>query len=254
MTNAAKTAALYRMVMPGHTCPYGLKARHLLRSRGYAVEDHHLTAREETDRFKAEHGVATTPQTFIDGQRIGGYDDLRRFFGLRVADRSAISYRPVIALFAMTALMAAAAGYAVDGTVLTVRVAEWFIAFSMVVLALLKLQDVDKFATMFLNYDLLASRWVPYATIYPFAEGLAGMLMVAGALDWLSIPLALFIGTVGAASVFKAVYIDRRELKCACVGGSSNVPLGFVSLTENLMMIAMALWMAARMAASPMPM
>lgn len=246
MTNSAKTAALHRMVMPGHTCPYGLKARHLLRSRGYAVEDHHLTTREETDRFKAEHGVATTPQTFIDGQRIGGYDDLRRFFGLRVADPSATSYRPVAALFAMTALMAAAAGYAVDGTVLTVRVAEWFVAFSMVVLALLKLQDVDKFATMFLNYDLLASRLVPYATIYPFAEGLAGVLMVAGALDWLSIPLALFIGSVGAASVFKAVYIDRRELKCACVGGSSNVPLGFVSLTENLMMIAMALWMAAK--------
>jgi glutaredoxin len=246
MTNSAKTAALHRMVMPGHTCPYGLKARHLLRSRGYEVEDHHLTTREETDRFKAEHGVATTPQTFIDGQRIGGYDDLRRFFGLRVADPSVTSYRPVAALFAMTALMAAAAGYAVDGTVLTVRVAEWFVAFSMVVLALLKLQDVDKFATMFLNYDLLASRWVPYATIYPFAEGLAGVLMVAGALDWLSIPLALFIGSVGAASVFKAVYIDRRELKCACVGGSSNVPLGFVSLTENLMMIAMALWMAAK--------
>ena len=37
--------------------------------------------------------------------------------------------------------------------------------------------------------------------------------------------------------MFKAVYIDKRELKCACVGGSSNVPLGFVSLTENLMMI-----------------
>jgi hypothetical protein len=44
-------------------------------------------------------------------------------------------------------------------------------------------------------------------------------------------------------SVLKAVYIDKRELKCACVGGSSNVPLVFVSLTENLMMIAMAIWM-----------
>ena len=114
----------------------------------------------------------------------------------------------------------------------------------MAVLALLKLQNVESFATMFLNYDLLAKRWVPYSYIYPFAEGLAGVLMIAGALNWLSIPIALFIGTVGAASVFKAVYIDKRELKCACVGGSSNVPLGFISLTENLMMIAMAVWMA----------
>jgi hypothetical protein len=71
----------------------------------------------------------------------------------------------------------------------------------------------------------------------------AGVLMIAGTLKWISIPVALFIGTIGAVSVFKAVYVDRRELKCACVGASSNVPLGFVSLTENLMMVAMALWM-----------
>ena len=46
--------------------------------------------------------------------------------------------------------------------------------------------------------------------------------------------------------MFKAVYIDKRELKCACVGGGSNVPLGFVSLTENLMMVGMGGWMALK--------
>ena len=116
----------------------------------------------------------------------------------------------------------------------------------MCVLALLKLQDVESFSSMFLGYDLLAKRWVRYAYAYPFCEALAGVLMVAGALDWLSIPVALFIGTVGAVSVVKAVYVDKREIKCACVGGSSNVPLGFLSLTENLMMIAMAVWMLVR--------
>ncbi|MFZ0266410.1 MAG: MauE/DoxX family redox-associated membrane protein [Caulobacter sp.] len=123
------------------------------------------------------------------------------------------------------------------------RAGEWFIGFSMVVLAMLKLQDIEKFSTMFLNYDLLARRWVRYGYIYPFAEAAAGLLMIAGVLTWLSAPVALFIGGVGAVSVFKAVYIDKRDLKCACVGGSSNVPLGFVSLTENLMMIVMAVWM-----------
>src|SRR3546814_2294503 len=88
MTKQTSTATLYRMVMPGHICPYGLKARHLLESHGFDVDDHWLETREETDAFKAEHGVATTPQTFIDGRRIGGYDDLRRHFGLSVRDRS----------------------------------------------------------------------------------------------------------------------------------------------------------------------
>ena len=242
-TQPTRTATLYRMVMPGHTCPYGLKAKDLLRREGFQVEDRHLTTREDTDAFKAKYGVGTTPQTFIGSERIGGYDDLRRHFGRRVADPGSSSYRAVFAVFAMTAAMAVAASYDVSGQLLTARAAEWFIAFSMVVLALLKLQNVEKFSTMFLNYDLIAKRWIAYGYIYPFAEGLAGILMVAGALNWLSIPVALFIGTIGAASVFKAVYIDKRELKCACVGGDSSVPLGFVSLTENLMMIAMAVWM-----------
>jgi glutaredoxin len=237
------TATLYRMVMPGHVCPFGLKARHLLKSKGYAVDDRWLRTRAETDAFKAEHGVQTTPQTFIEGKRIGGYDDLRRFFGKRVRGADETSYRPVLAVFAMTASMALAASQAAFGSPLTLQAASWFVAFSMCALALLKLQDVERFSTMFLNYDLLARRWVPYATLYPFAEGLAGLLMVAGVLPWLSVPIALFIGGVGATSVIKAVYIDRREIKCACVGGATRVPLGAVSLIENLMMIAMAVWM-----------
>lgn len=239
----AETAIIYRMVMPRHICPYGLKALDLLKRKGFSVEDRWLTTREETDAFKVKHNVQTTPQIFIGGERIGGHDDLRRHLGLSVADPKATTYQPVIALFSMTALMALAASFAVYGSPFTIRAGEWFIAFSMCMLAMLKLQNVDKFATMFLNYDLLAQRWVPYGRIYPFAEGLAGVLMIAGALNWLSIPVALFIGIIGVVSVFKAVYIDKREIKCACVGGDSNVPLGFVSLTENVMMVAMALWM-----------
>ncbi|KQT97597.1 hypothetical protein ASG60_20210 [Methylobacterium sp. Leaf469] len=242
---ASRKAVLYRMMMPQHTCPYGLKAKDLLERQGFEVEDHWLSTREETDRFKADHGVKSTPQTFINGERVGGFDDLRRHFGQAANDPNATTYTPVVAVFSMTALMALAASYAVYGTPLTFRAGEWFIAFSMCVLALLKLQDVETFSSMFLGYDLLAKRWVRYAYAYPFLEGIAGILMVAGALNWLSIPVALFIGTIGAVSVFKAVYVEKREIKCACVGGSSKVPLGFVSLTENVMMVAMAVWMLA---------
>ena len=244
-----RTVRIYRMVMPEHTCPYGVKALNLLRRSGFTIDDHHLTTRAQTDAFKAEHDVRTTPQVFIGGRRIGGYDDLRRHLGLHVAEPGATSYRPVIAVFAMTALMALATSQAAFATPFTLRAAEWFIALSMCVLAILKLQDVERFLTMFLNYDLLAQRWVPYGYVYPFAEAGAGVLMVSDALPWLSIPTALFIGTIGTVSVFKAVYIDKRELKCACVGGASNVPLGFVSLTENVMMVLMAVWMVARMGA-----
>jgi glutaredoxin len=246
-TYEAKKAVLYRMATPEHTCPFGLKAKDLLRRRGFEVEDHLLRSRAETDAFKAEHDVKTTPQAFIEGRRVGGYDDLRRSFGLAVRDPKATSYQPVIAVFGVAALMALAASWASQGSVATLLAAEWFVSFSMCILAMLKLQDVESFSRMFLGYDLLAQRAVPYSYVYPFAELLAGVLMAAHALTWFSVPVALFIGTIGAVSVFKAVYLDRRALKCACVGGGSNVPLGFVSLTENLLMVAMAVWMGARM-------
>jgi len=239
----ATTAKLYRMDMPGHLCPYGLKSKALLRWQGHEVEDHLLTTREEVDRFKQEAGVETTPQTYIGGTRIGGYDALRSHFGLPLRAEGETSYTPVIALFAMALGIALAAQWAAFGSLAAGRSLIWFVAISMCLLALQKLRDVESFSTMFLNYDLLARRFVPYAYFYPFAEGLAGLLMLAGIMTWLAAPLALVIGSIGAISVLKAVYIDRRELKCACMGGSSEVPLGFVSLSENLIMAAMGAWM-----------
>lgn len=239
-----KTARLYRMAMDKHICPYGLKSKHLLKSRGLRVEDHLLTTREETDAFKAEHGVKTTPQTFIEDKRIGGYDDLRAHFGKPLPDSQRTSYRPVLAVFALGLGLAISLSMAFD--TLGIRTAEWFVAFSMAMLAMLKLQDVEKFSSMFLGYDLLARRYVPYAYAYPFLEALAAILMAGRVLPWISVPVALTIGSVGALSVFYAVYVQKRELKCACVGGGASVPLGFVSLTENLAMVAMAIWMMAR--------
>ncbi|MEO0617741.1 MAG: glutaredoxin [Pseudomonadota bacterium] len=240
------TARLYRMVMPGHTCPFGLKAKDLLARSGFEVEDHPLTSRAETDAFKSEHDVETTPQIWIGDKRVGGYDALRAHLGQSVRAKGETTYQPVIAIFGMAFAMALAVSWLALGTLDPIRTIEWFIAISMCLLALQKLQNVETFSTMFLNYDLLAKRWVPYSYLYPFAEGLAGILMFAGILSWLSVPVALFIGGIGAVSVYTAVYIEKRELKCACVGGDSQVPLGFVSLTENVMMVAMALWMIAK--------
>ncbi len=242
-----KTATLYRMVMTDHMCPFGLKSKDLLERQGYDVDDQHLTTRAAVDAFKKERGVATTPQTYIGDEHVGGFDDLSTYFGKPAPKKSGVTYRPVIALFSVAALMALAVTWITSGSVVGGRTIELFISISMVLLGLQKLQDVEKFATMFLNYDLLAQKWVRYGYVYPFVETGAGLLMMAGALTWVSAPAALFVASIGAVSVFKAVYIDKRDLKCACVGGDSKVPLGFVSLTENLMMIGMAIWMLSKL-------
>ena len=76
---AKRAATLYGMVLPDHTCPFGVRAKQMLEENGFEVEDNVLRSREEVDAFEEEHGVQTTPQVFIDGGRIGGSDDLEAY-------------------------------------------------------------------------------------------------------------------------------------------------------------------------------
>lgn len=240
----SQQATLYRMETDDHICPFGLKSRDLLRRKGFKIEDNTFKTREEVEQFKQEHHVETTPQTFINGERIGGYDALREHFGLEEEGDSGTTYKPVIAIFSACFLAALALAWSSEAGMLLEPVLINFVGLSMLVLAIQKLQDLTAFSNQFITYDLLAMRRVSYAYVYPFAEAYAGLGMLLGTWHLLFAPVSLFIGAVGAISVFKAVYMEKRELKCACVGGDSNVPLGFISLTENLFMIGAGAWMA----------
>jgi len=241
-----KTASIHRLVTPDHLCPWGIKALDLLKRKGLKVDDHHLKSDEKNKAYKKDNGYDETPQISIDGEHIGGYDQLREHFGLGPDPKEGETYQPVLAVFAVTLPMALTTCWAIEGGLSIVRVLELFIAFSMCVLGILKLQDLQSFATGFVQYDLIAQRYVPYSNVYPFVEAGAGVLMIAGLFTWIAAPAALIVSTVGAISVFKAVYLEKRDLSCACVGGGSSVPLGFISLTENLMMIAMSIWMMVK--------
>ena len=74
-----KTATLTRMVLPDHTCPFGVRAKAMLEQAGYDVDDRVLSSREEVDAYMEKEGVETTPQIFIDGKRVGGSDDLAAY-------------------------------------------------------------------------------------------------------------------------------------------------------------------------------
>ena len=76
---ADKKAALYRMVLPDHECPHGKRAKAMLEAAGYTIDEHILATRKDVDAYKAKEGVATTPQVFIDGKRIGGSDALEAY-------------------------------------------------------------------------------------------------------------------------------------------------------------------------------
>lgn len=234
-------AELYRMVMEDHICPYGLKARNLIERKGLKLVDHKLRTDQQVDEVREKYHVKKTPLVLIDGNEIGGYDDLANYFNVTTLKQTNTTYQPVIALFSAGFLMALAIESSTALEFMPGRILTTFIAVSMCLLAIQKLRDLYSFTNQFITYDLLAFRHTYYAYLYPFLELFAGIGMLAGVYPYITAPIALFIGSIGSISVIKAVYIDKRELKCACVGGDSNVPLGVISLTENIMMVLIAI-------------
>ena len=215
-------------------CPWGKKAVKLLRQKDVEFEDHIFTSRDDENAFKAKWNVETTPQVFLDGERIGGYTELANYYNIDTddADAEETSYIPVIAVFGIALLMALS----------TENIMYSFMGYALCLLACLKLMNLNSFVSGFEKYDLITQRIPQYGKIYPFAELIAGLgfltpqyLPITG---WIS----LCVGIAGGISVFKAVYIDKTDLNCACVGGNSNVPLGTVSFSENAMMAIMGSW------------
>lgn len=227
-TAALQKVRVYRMYTPEHQCPWGLKTVNLLKEKGIEFEDHKLKSKEETEAFKAKHYVQTTPQIFFGEERIGGYTDLAEKLDVE-AEGTEYSYIPVIAVFSSAGLMALATTMGLTG----------FMGYSLSLLATLKLMDMESFAESFAKYDLITKKIKPYAKIYPFAELAIALGFLSGVAPLATGITSLFVGISGGIGVFKAVYIDKLALNCACVGGNSKAPLGIVSFTENAIMAIM---------------
>jgi len=230
---------LYRMDLPDHPCPWGLRALRLLQERHIPFEDHRLTSPKEVEAFKAAQGVATTPQIFSGGERIGGYSELAARLGVK-PEAAEISYTPVVAVFGTAGLMALLLAAGISG----------FMGIAICLLAMLKLMDVEAFAASFRKYDLLSQRWRAWGRLYPGIELLVGLGMLLPPPHSATQPLvgavAVGLGAMGMVSVGKAVFIDHLALNCACVGGNSKTPLGVVSFAENLIMALMGAVMLIR--------
>lgn len=143
------------------------------------------------------------------------------------------TYTPIIAVFSVAALLSLATSAGLMA----------FMGYSLALLACLKLMDLRAFAESFVKYDFLAKRLIVYAFVYPFIELVLGLGLLAGFYPHIVGLVAAVVGSIGGTSIIKAVYFDKLDLNCACVGGNSNVPLGAVSFLENFIMILMGAYL-----------
>ena len=140
------------------------------------------------------------------------------------------SFTPLIAVFGTSFLI----------TSTLIKNFQVFMGISICILAMLKLMDIEAFGKSFEKYDLISTRFNTWIYIYPFCELLIGISFLISSPPFLIIFIALILGITGMVSVFKAVYLDKLKLNCACIGGYAKTPLGIISFIENLLMAIMS--------------
>jgi len=140
------------------------------------------------------------------------------------------SFTPLIAVFGTSFLI----------TITLLKSFQIYMGISICLLEMLKLMDIEAFGTSYKKYDLISSKFNRWIYIYPFCELLIGISFLNSSPPSLIIFIALVLGISGMISVFKAIYLDKLKLNCACIGGYSKTPLGIFSFIENLLMAIMS--------------
>ena len=149
------------------------------------------------------------------------------------------TYRPlltIVGLIALTTVLAQAPfADGLDGTLWM----RHFMAGFFIVFAGFKLLDVRGFADGYAMYDVIAQRWRGWGLVYPFVElglGLAYLTDVAP--YWTNVATIVVLG-ISAIGVIRSV-LDRRAIKCACLGTGFDLPMTTVTIVEDVGMVAMA--------------
>ena len=147
-------------------------------------------------------------------------------------------YKPLMLIFLFVAGIAAIAAFDAQ-TFSWQHWMRYFMAGFFIVFSFFKFLDLKGFARSYAMYDLLAKQWKGYGYVYPFLELWLGVLYLTA----INLP-ATHVATIGITA-FSSIGVIRNmlspnQVQCACLGTIFKLPLGNVTLVEDLLMVAMA--------------
>lgn len=143
------------------------------------------------------------------------------------------TYRPILLIFAyILGLSILSADHWMDGM-------RYFMAAFFLVFSFFKMLNLRDFADSYAMYDIVAKRVSAWGFIYPFVElGLGIAFLLHFQPFWTNVVTLLVMG-VSAVGVIQSV-IDKRKIRCACLGAVFNLPMSTVTIIEDLLMVAMS--------------
>ena len=159
-----------------------------------------------------------------------------------IAEQESLStwdtYKPLVLIFLFVSGIAAIAAF--DAQAFSWH--QWmryFMAGFFIVFSFFKFLDLKGFASSYAMYDLLAKQWKGYGYVYPFLElGLGVLYLTAINLPATHVATIVIMG-FSSIGVIRNM-LSPNQVHCACLGTIFKLPLGNVTLVEDLLMVAMA--------------
>jgi len=149
-----------------------------------------------------------------------------------------VSYKPLLIAFAYITGIAILTAWSSDG----IRWMPWmnnFMGGFFIALSFFKLLDVKAFADSYSGYDLLAKKIRIYGLIYPFIELGLGISFLTGFNPVFTNWATVIIMGLSSIGVIQSV-LNKKKIRCACLGAVFNLPMSTVTIIEDLLMIVMA--------------
>lgn len=148
------------------------------------------------------------------------------------------TYKPLVLIFLFVAGIAAIAAFDAQ-TFSWHHWMRYFMAGFFIVFSFFKFLDLKGFARSYAMYDLLAKQWKGYGYVYPFLElGLGVLYLTAINLPATHVATIVIMG-FSSIGVIRNM-LSPNQVQCACLGTIFKLPLGNVTLVEDLLMVAMA--------------
>lgn len=159
-------------------------------------------------------------------------------------DTGATSYLPIFLIFAYVAGAAALAQW--GGTFSIMLWMQHFMAGFFLVFSFFKLMNLKGFAEGYRSYDVVARAIPAYGFAYPFIELALGLAYLTGFAPLYTNIITLVVMSVSSIGVIQSL-LKKTPFQCACLGTVIKLPLSKVTLVEDLLMVAMSLYMLLTM-------
>ncbi len=149
-----------------------------------------------------------------------------------------VTYKPVLLIFTYITAITLLVEW-MQGGFLWMRWMNYFMAGFFLVFSFFKLLNLKGFAESYSMYDIVAKQWNGWGYVYAFIELALGIAFLIGVNPIVTNAVTLMIMTISIVGVLQSV-LNKRKIKCACLGDVFNLPMSTITIIEDALMIGMS--------------